>query len=313
MKGLELARAYYEAHGKRMLKEQFPEVFPRLAVGLVGSGSECYGYDDALSQDHDFEPCFCIFLPGEDVVDRRTAFLLERAYAKLPKEFMGLKRSPVSPVGGDRHGVIRMEDFFLSKTGTPDGVLSVEGWFSLPEYALLEATAGEVFEDPYGRFTQIRAGLRYFPEDVRRKKLAGRLLLMGQAGQYNFPRCLKRGDTAAAQLAVFEFAKSAIHCAYLLRGAYLPYYKWQFRGLRELSGLGGLAEPLETLISSPNTPDSGEGKLRMIEEICGTVCGELRAQELLSFSGCEMERCAYAVNDTVSDPAIRNLHVLYGV
>ena len=42
---------------------------------------------------------------------------LERAYAKLPKEFMGFKRSSLDPVGGNRHGVIRMSEFFVEKTG----------------------------------------------------------------------------------------------------------------------------------------------------------------------------------------------------
>ena len=84
MKGLALARAYYEAYGEPMLREQFPELLPYLAAGCFGSGSECFGFDDEVSQDHDFEPGFMIFLPGEEIVDRKTAFQLERAYAKLP-------------------------------------------------------------------------------------------------------------------------------------------------------------------------------------------------------------------------------------
>lgn len=313
MKGLELARRYYEDCGREMLQTQFPQVIDTLAVGLAGSGSECYGYDDETSRDHDFEPGFCIFLPGEDVVDRRTAFLLERAYAKLPKEFMGLERSKRNPVGGSRHGVIRMADFFLEKTGSPDGALSLEQWFSVPEYGLLEATNGAVFYDPCGQFTAIREKLRYFPEDVRRKKLSGYLLLMGQAGQYNYGRCVARGETAAAQMAVFEFTQSALHVIYLINRAYMPYYKWSFRGLRTLSSLGNLAEDLEYLISSGNTPPEAKKKSALIEKICAAVSGALRSQGLTELQGSEMEPIAYALNDTVTDPNIRNLHVLYGV
>ena len=93
MNGLELSRAYYERFGRPMLEKDFPELLPYLAVGLFGKGSECFGWDDALSRDHDFEPGFCIFLPEEELVDRRREFQLERAYAKLPKEFEGVKRS----------------------------------------------------------------------------------------------------------------------------------------------------------------------------------------------------------------------------
>ena len=152
MKGLELARKYYEEYGKPMLEEQFPETGKYLAVGLVGSGSECLGYDDELSEDHDFEPGFCIFLPGEDVVDRKEAFKLERAYAKLPKEFMGYQRAMMSPVGGSRHGVIRTADFFKEKTGfdLTEYTLTESDWFHIPSHSLLEATAGEIFEEDGG-------------------------------------------------------------------------------------------------------------------------------------------------------------------
>ncbi len=313
MKGLELARQYYEAFGKEMLQKEFPHLLPYLAIGLAGSGSECYGYDDDLSCDHDFEPAFCIFLPREDVIDRKAAFQLERAYAKLPKEFMGFCRSPISPVGGNRHGVIRMEDFFSEKVGSPDGTLSTEGWFAVPEYALLEATDGAVFEDPYGLFTKIREKLRYYPEDVRRKKLAGHLLLMGQSGQYNYPRCIARGERAAAQMAVFEFAKSALQVIYLLNGRYMPYYKWSFRGLKELPLLKEQGEGLEYIISSGNAPEEAQKKSEIMDEICTAVSQELKRQSFMNFQSTEMETLAYAVNDTVRDAAIRNLHVLYGV
>jgi len=313
MKGLELAKQYYEACGKKILEEQFAQVLPFLAAGLAGSGSECCGYDDETSQDHDFEPGFCIFLPGEDVVDRRTAFLLERAYAKLPKEFMGYARNPIDPVGGSRHGVIRMEEFFLAKSGSPDGLLSVQQWFSVPEQSLLEATNGAVFADPYGQFTAIRERLRYLPEDVRRKKLAGRLLLMGQSGQYNYSRCIARNETAAAQLAVFEFTQSALHSIYLLNRAYMPYYKWSFRGLKDLPRLGALAAKLEHLISSGNTPEEAERKAETIEHICAAIADELQTQGLTTVQAVELERHAYALNDTVTDHNIRNLHILSAV
>ena len=313
MKGLELAKRYYETYGKDVLQEQFADVLPYLAIGLAGSGSECYGYDDEASRDHDFEPAFCIFLPGEDVVDRRTAFQLERAYAKLPKQFMGYERSPISPVGGNRHGVIRMEEFFLAKTGTPNGELTTEQWLSVPEYGLLEATNGAVFCDPYGQFTAIREVLSRFPEDVRRKKLAGHLLLMGQAGQYNYGRCIQRGETAAAQLAVFEFVKSALHTVYLLNHAYMPYYKWSFRGLRQFARFAAWAQDLEYLLSSGNTAEEAEKKAGTVERICMAVAEELRAQGLTDLRNAEMEQQAYAVNDTIADHNMRNLHVLYGV
>ena len=60
MKGLELSKRFYETYGAPMLSEKFPELEDKLAIGLVGDGSECFGYDDDISRDHDFEPGFCI-------------------------------------------------------------------------------------------------------------------------------------------------------------------------------------------------------------------------------------------------------------
>ena len=75
MKGLEISKKFYEEYGKPMLEEGFPELMGLIAVGLVGSGSECFGFDDEVSRDHEFEHGFCIFLPDESKVDRRSEFL----------------------------------------------------------------------------------------------------------------------------------------------------------------------------------------------------------------------------------------------
>ena len=314
MKGLELARKFYEQHGEPMLGGQFSHILPFIAVGLTGSGSECYGYDDDVSQDHDFEPGFCIFLPDEAVVDRKTAFELERAYSKLPKEFMGFKRSVISPVGGNRHGVIRTADFFEAKIGKRDGVLSPEEWLSLPDYVLAEATNGEIFFDNYGEITRIRESIAHYPEDVRLKKLAGNLLLMGQSGQYNYKRCALRNETAAAQLSVFEFAKATLNTAFLLSKKYMPYYKWSFRALRELSpDCKALASDLEYLLSSGNDETQLKKKCEIIENICTDISQKLKEQGIADAVGADTEWLAYAVNDMIKDNAIRNMHILAAV
>ncbi len=307
MKGLELARAFYYEFGEPMLKRDFPELLPYIAAGLLGSGSECYGFDDDISRDHDFEPAFCILLPDENVVDGKTAFALERAYDKLPRTFKGFKRSAVNPVGGSRHGVIRTADFFKSKTGTCDGKLSSYQWLALPDSALYEAVNGEIFADELGEVTAIRERLSYYPEDVRLKKLAGHLLLAAQAGQYNYKRCLARGETAAAQLAAIEFAKSLLAVAFLESKTYMPYYKWSFRALRNLPRFCHLSQPLEYLISSPNGEADGAEKVELIEQLSAEIA------KALGGSGTELEPLSYRVNDKIIDPDLRNMHILSGV
>ena len=138
MKGLELSEAYYNEYGRRMIENDFPHLAGFLAAGLCGSGSECFGYDDGVSRDHDFEPGFILFVPDEDVVGRRDFFELERAYSRLPLEFMGLERQKVAPAGGARRGVVRISDFLTAKTGLPRVPENFYEWFSVPEFSLAE-------------------------------------------------------------------------------------------------------------------------------------------------------------------------------
>lgn len=311
--GLELSESYYREFGEPMLREQFPELLPQLAVGLFGSGSECFGFDDAVSRDHDFEPGFCIFLPGEDIVDRRQEFLLERAYAKLPKEYMGFAKAKMQPVGGPRHGVFRTTEFFREKIGTEDGYLTATQWLTMPESMLAEITNGKMFYDGPGVVTGIRDRLSTYPEDIRRKRLAGNLLLMAQSGQYNYTRCLAHGETGAAALAAAEFVKSTMQTVFLLNQVYEPYYKWSFRAMRALPKLSLLAELCEYLITTDNAEEQAESKYDVMEGIAADVIDELLDQGLTKADCGDLEKHAYSVNDGIEDAGIRNLHILAGV
>ena len=291
----------------------FSHIKKYLAVGLVGSGSECFGYDDEISHDHDFEPGFCIFLPDETLVSTKDEFQLERAYAKLPTSFMGFERSKLNPVGGNRHGVIRISDFFKSKTAEEHGDITSSGWFFVSEQFLLEATNGKIFCDHLGLITEIRQKLSYLPEDVRLKKMAGNLLLMAQAGQYNYKRCLSRQETAAAQLAVIEFVNATLKVVFLLNKKYMPYYKWVFRALKDLETLSELQNDLEYLISSTNSEKDAEAKGEIIEKIASSIICELKNQELTQALTINLENHAYIVNDRIENAEIRNLNILYAV
>ena len=46
MKGLELSRAYWEKCALPLFRRELPAFLERAAVGLVGEGSECFGFDD---------------------------------------------------------------------------------------------------------------------------------------------------------------------------------------------------------------------------------------------------------------------------
>lgn len=310
MTGLELSKKYYEEYGRPKLEAEFADILDLLAIGFVGSGSDRFGFDDEISQDHDFEPGFCIFIPGEEKIDSRTEFKLERAYAKLPKEFMGFSRQMMSPVGGNRNGVIRTAEFYKKLVGSEDGYLSDQAWLFVPDYSLAEATNGEVFFDGLGEFTAIRERLMKMPEDARLKRIAGNVLLMAQSGQYNYLRCIKHGECEAAQLACYEFVNAAIKVKFLLAKKYAPYYKWSFRALRQLEGGDALAEKLSMLILGDA---SSEEKYYAIESVACDIIGELCDQRITKATCSDLEKHAYSINDMIKDNNIRNSHVLAAV
>ncbi len=89
MKGLELSEKYYNAFGKEMIEKNFPSLKGRVAVGLVGQGSECLGFDDNISKDHDYGPSFCLWLTREDYQVYGKALAEESR--KLPKDIERVK------------------------------------------------------------------------------------------------------------------------------------------------------------------------------------------------------------------------------
>ena len=172
---------------------------------------------------------------------------------------------------------------------------------------------GEIFRDGSGAVTAARERLARYPEDIRRKKLAGSLLLMAQAGQYNYPRCLRHGEKGAAQLAVVEFVRFCMRTVFLLNGVYQPYYKWAFRAMRALPRLSLLAELMEYLLTTDNDGDMAAEKARVIEGVAADVIAELLRQGLTQADCDDLEKHAYAVNDSIADGDIRNLHILEAV
>ena len=309
MKGLELSLRYWEEAAKPIFEKELAELMPYIATGLCGSGSECFGFDDELSTDHDFEPGFCIFIPSEDVLDSRSAFRLERAYAKLPDEFCGYKRQKVSPVGGNRHGVIETAVFFKSKVGSADAKLSIDDWFSVPDSFFAEAVNGKIFYDGYGEVTKIREKLSCMPNDVKLKKLAGNLITMASSGEYNYKRCISHNEKGSACLSVKEFVISALKVGYLLTNSYMPYYKWSFRALREKDGYCELVMLLEDMISNPLCERTEEN----IEKASGIIRDKLTEEGFIFAKDEKLDGIAYGINEIIEDNVLRTQSIFYAV
>lgn len=304
MKGLELSRCFWEEYGKPMIEKDFSEYAGRIAVGLVGHGSECFGFDDEISTDHDFDAGFCIWLTQED--ERLFGFKLFRAYAKLPQEYKGCKIQNKSIFGNSHKGVHTIPEFYSFYTGCGGAPTSAEHWLSIPSHYLAEATNGQVFYDPLGEFTRIRNEILHgMPQDVWLKKTASTALTMAQTGQYNYARMLSRSDQASANITLSRFAEAAIEMIFLLNHAHAPYYKWLFRGARKLPQMHQTVGEIERLITDREM--TARQTEDCIEKICAAVIEELVSRGLCSRQGDYLEPYAYMLNDRIKDGNIRNM------
>lgn len=293
IKGLELAEKYYEAYGRPMLEKQFPHVFDQVAAGLVGQGSECFGFDDEISADHDYGPSFCIWLPRD--VYAKYGKQMQAAYDALPQEFMGFAGRVCEEQGQGRVGVLCLEDFYSGILGRDGAPQTIQEWLAQSEENLATATNGRVFEDRLGTFSAVREELlQYYPEEVWKRRLAQSMAKAAQSGQYNYARAMKRGERIAAELALSEFIRESMKIVYLLNRKYAPYDKWTHRGLRELpvcSEIGDMLNLLYTIdptqawedvsaddyVYNLNTED---GRVLVIEAVCGVIVQELNAMGL---------------------------------
>ena len=81
MTGMEISRIFYARYVQPMLERDFASERHLIAVGLAGQGSECLGFDDELSRDHDFGPGVCLWIPRSEACRRTYRNVRPRQYA----------------------------------------------------------------------------------------------------------------------------------------------------------------------------------------------------------------------------------------
>ena len=275
--GMELCQAFYEEFGAPMIKEKFPAYEHMIAAGLVGEGSECFGFDDEVSRDHDFGPGFCLWLT--DQVYDEIGEELQREYDKLPSTYMGITRFSTAKAA-KRVGVFRIGDFYEGLLGIKSAPITQNQWLFLEDYRLAAATNGKVFRDDLGEFSRIRKEiLNYYPEEVRLQKIARQAALMAQSGQYNYSRMFGRGEKVTAVIALSDFMKHTMAMVYLLNRAYAPFYKWMHKGMEHLTILQEIKDILNALVDLP----VGDDRIpQTIEIIVALIIAEMKKQGLTS-------------------------------
>ncbi len=303
MTHMERCRDFYEQFGVPMIKAKFPDYKDRIAVGLVGEGSECFGFDDEISKDHDFSVGFCMWLRDGDY--EKIGEALQKEYDALIQRLEG--PGSLSPNVDRRHGVFKIREFYSGILHVPvdiinnfmgnrkDDGLTVPQWMAIGEMHLAAAVNGEVFYDPEGQFTKIRNKiLEYYPEEVWKMRLADRLHEFSQSGQYNYSRMMARGDYVTAKVCLGKAIDSGMELLYLLNRTYAPYYKWRRKGLEGFANTYGSREILDRIALlppqidawksgyNPDQVNSADSAATAIEELAGEILRLLREKGIVS-------------------------------
>ncbi len=310
MKGLELSEAYFRETVLPRLEREQPELLGRLAAGLAGNGSDCFGYDDEISRDHDWGVDYFLGLP--DGLEGEKAGL-EAWRQRLFRESPPAESRARSSYGA-KIGVQTVGEFYRSLLGKPRGPEKLTDWLQIPEENLAMAVNGRVFLDNEGAFTDVRSRLLgHYPEDVRKKKLAAKCMAIAQTGQYNLLRMAKREDWVTVRTVLAKFTDSVMGAAFLLNRRYKPYYKWAYRALTELPLLGReLGRELMELALIPGfRPEEVKELSDRAEHICSLLLEALRQREGITtwdpfFTGAGEELQA-----SIGDSLLRSLPATY--
>lgn len=309
--GMTVSREFYTS-ALPLLQRRLPELCERAAFGLVGEGSECFGFDDEISRDHDWGPAFCIWFPEAELDG--WARRLEPILMDLPSVFDGFptRMEPAQRMG--RVGPLSIEGFYARFLGLPHPPQTLRHWRAMPESFLAVCTNGAVFADEPGTFSAFReALLAFYPEDIRLKKLAARCMGMAQAGQYNLLRSLRRGETTASMLAAARFSEQALSLIFLLNRRYMPFYKWAHRAVGDLPVLGIFARDQLTELAGLDWKQGSQLEDRageVVEHICHAVAEQLRSSGLSDAAGDWLLEHGPSVQTRITAPEIRAIPVL---
>lgn len=220
IKGLKLSYSYFKAYQKELFDAIDAKLKATLTIGLFGLGSECFGMDDVLSEDHDFEPGFIILT--EDTISEAEFNQIQTAYLSLPQEWNRYYISRLS-----KHGVHRFSEYLRNYLG-------VEDITRIPEESKPLITNGEIFYGKNTSFIKLREQLK---EDLKYSFIPNIILKTLEISQYipyNLTRVKSRGDNLSYELLRHHLMDKIIEYAFIYNRVYLVHDKLRIPILRKM-------------------------------------------------------------------------------
>jgi hypothetical protein len=235
LKGLELSRRFFFEAVQPILDQRFPDL--QYAAALIGYGSEVLGFDDEMSQDHEWGPRVQLFTDQLDrapEIERTLAEDLPETFAGFPTNFgpfpgeVGITRMSATDSGPVAHRVQTLElaDYLRVRIGKdPRDGFTAADWLVTPSQQLLEVIAGDVFADPIGELTRVRELLAWYPHDVWLLAMAGHWKRIGEF-EHLHGRTLIRRDELGSRLLTAALVRDLMFLGFLQHRRYAPYPKW---------------------------------------------------------------------------------------
>ncbi len=297
MKGLEEVRAFYNSTLLPALKKEFPTSWDSIFICKKGRGSDCYGFDDEISKDHDFTNGVQIVVTEEQ--DKEIGFKLMRFYHQFEE------RGTKSIFNEKRDGIFSLPEFLEQLIGSSTAPTTPFEFLLIPEHALYEAQNGMILQEGNGIVFDAVKALEEVPLDVYRQRLAAHLTLAYQAGVYNAERMLKRGDKEAFQFCINLYIEHISCTLFAINQKSAPYYKWRFRALHELP----IGRNVATLLSSLLLNKESD-KIALITSINNELLTLLYSLKFTTNNPRSLELAALQVKEKVEDKRVKALHIM---
>ncbi len=261
---IDVSREFFDEIVKPILQADFPEETAQTAFGVFGYGSEALRLDDEYSRDHHWGLRIDALMP-EAVFETRRQPIMDALKAQLPDSYQGhsLREAHLAGAGLAPESLTG----FLERTIGLDHAPGTDAeWLSIPEEDIIHVINGEVWYDPRGEFSKIRAALnRYYPEPVRLRRIAHWCRYFSGMGTYALKRAILRENEFYATTRFSNAIRLGIQLAFLLEKRYFPYDKWLMAYFEQLPRLSAPLLPLVTEAVQLST--SWERKLDLLHRM----------------------------------------------
>ena len=275
---VEVSRDFFLHVVRPILEREFPAETAQMAFGVYGYGSEALYLDDEISRDHHWGLRIDALMPDEIFQTRREA-IMQVVSANLPPNFQGYSlREGLIP--GKGLALDSLPAFLLRTIGIDHAPQSLVEWLNIPEEDIIHVINGQVWHDPAGHFTAIRRALmNYYPEPVRRRRIAHWCRYFSGMGTYALKRAILRGDEFYATTAFAKAMRWGIQLAFLLDRRYFPYDKWLMAHFEQLPRMAALLRP--PVVEALKLATTWERKLDLLHEIADAIDATLVADGLI--------------------------------